>query len=226
MASKPFKLMFGSTIFKKIIMAITGLFLTFFVLIHMTGNLSFVFGGKDVFNIYSHTLISLGPLLWTIETVLLLAFIFHAWNAISISLHNKKARPASYTKLKSSGDPSKKTLSSTTLIWTGIVLLVFIVIHLKTFKYGAYYSTTVNGVEMRNLYQLVKEVFQSPFYTFGYVATMLLLGYHLRHGFWSAFQSLGANHPRYSNIIYTIGILLAVVIAFGFLVVPLYVFFS
>jgi succinate dehydrogenase / fumarate reductase cytochrome b subunit len=106
------------------------------------------------------------------------------------------------------------------------VLLIFTAIHLKTFKYGPVYSTSVSGVPMRDLYTLVNEVFQQPLYTWGYVITMLLLGYHLRHGFWSAFQSLGANHPRYSTFIYSAGMVLAFVVAFGFLAVPLLVFFS
>ena len=207
-------------------MALTGLFLVFFVIVHMTGNLSFIFGGSDAFNTYSHTLISLGPLLYVVEIGLLAAFLLHAWNAISISRHNRNARPDGYKKLKSTGAPSKRSSSSMTMIWTGIILLVFTAIHLKTFKYGAIYTTTVNGTEMRDLYRLVAEVFKSPIYSWGYVATMLLLGFHLRHGFWSAFQALGANHPRYSNLIYTIGVVLAVVLTFGFLAVPLTVYFS
>ncbi|MCB0304007.1 MAG: succinate dehydrogenase cytochrome b subunit [Calditrichaeota bacterium] len=226
MASQSISAAYRMTVAKKVLMALSGLFLVLFVIIHMVGNLSFLLGGADAFNKYSHTLISLGPLLYVVEAGLVLAFVVHAWNGISISLDNSRARPVKYRMLKSAGKPSKKTISSTTMIYTGLILLVFVIIHVKTFKYGPYYSTMVNGVEMRDLYRLVVEVFKQPLYTFGYLFTMLLLGYHLRHGFWSAFQSLGTNHPKYSGAIYTIGIAIAVIVAFGFLAVPLAVYFT
>ncbi len=226
MASQTFTVSMASTIAKKIVMAITGLFLVLFVIIHMLGNLSFVFGGPEAFNLYSYKLNSLGPLLYIIELGLLAAFLGHAWNGIRVSLQNKRARPARYHRLRSAGGVSKQTLSSRSMIVTGLVLLVFTVIHLFTFKYGTYYETVVDGVLMRDLYRLVDEKFQNPFYAFGYVAVMLLLLLHLRHGFWSAFQSLGTNHPKYSNLIYSLGLVIGVVVAFGFIVVPVVVYFS
>lgn len=225
MASKTFSTALLTTVGKKFVMSLTGLFLVLFVIIHMLGNLTFL-AGPAAFNTYSHKLASLGPLLYLIEIVLLGAFVFHAYFAISISIDNRRARPVKYRKLRSAGKPSKKTISSTSMIYTGLVLLVFTIIHLKTFKYGPYYETEVNGVLMRDLYTLVAETFQNPLYAFGYALVMFLLGYHLRHGFWSAFQSLGTNYPRYSAAIYSTGALLAVVLAFGFVVLPLLVFFA
>lgn len=226
MTTQAFKISLASTIVKKIVMAITGLFLVIFVTIHMLGNLSFLFGGSDAFNLYSYRLMSLGPLLYLVELVLLGAFLAHALSGISVYLVNKKARPSNYRVLKSTGGASKQTLYSRSMILTGVILLVFTVIHLISFKYGTYYETSVNGVAMRDLYRLVEEKFQDPLYAFGYVAVMLLLFSHLRHGFWSAFQSLGTNHPRYSNQIYAIGLLVGLVVAFGFIAVPLQVYFS
>jgi succinate dehydrogenase / fumarate reductase cytochrome b subunit len=226
MASKAFNVSMASTIARKIVMAVTGIFLVIFVIGHMLGNLSFIFGGPDAYNTYSHKLISLGPLLYFIEITLLLIFIGHIVNGISVTLTNRKARPERYQTLKSTGAPSKQTLFSRTMAVTGIVLLVFTVIHLLSFKYGTYYTTTVDGVEMRDLYRLVDEKFRNPVYAFGYIAVMLLLFGHIRHGFWSAFQSLGANKPRYSNLLYTLALIIAFVVAFGFIAVPLKVYFG
>lgn len=226
MASQSFSVTYGTTIAKKILMALSGLFLVVFVIIHMAGNLQFVFGTAEAFNTYSHTLtVTLRPLVNAIRAVLVLAFLVHIWNGIRIALENRRARPVKYRKTASAGAPSKKTVSSTTMIYTGLILLVFLVIHLKTFALGTHSTVMVNGVAMTDLYSAVSEVFSSPVYAFGYIAVMLLLGFHLRHGFWSAFQSLGTNHPKYSGIIYTIGIIIAVVVAFGFLAVPVKVYF-
>lgn len=226
MAAKSFAATFRVTVVKKIVMALTGLFLVLFVIVHMLGNFSFL-AGPEAFNGYSHKLASLGPLLYLVEIFLVLAFLFHAWNAVTVWWGNKKARPIGYRRTQSSGDPSKQTISSKTMIWTGLLLLVFTIIHVKTFKYGPYYSfTSASGVEMRDLYTLVMEVFRSPLYAFGYILVMILLGFHLRHGFWSAFQSLGTNHPRYSPLIYTIGLIIGVVLAVGFTIVPIVVYFN
>jgi succinate dehydrogenase / fumarate reductase cytochrome b subunit len=112
------------------------------------------------------------------------------------------------------------------MIYTGAVLFIFLIIHLKTFKFGPNYTTDVDGVEMRDLHGLVWEVFQSPGYVTWYVAAMVLLGSHLWHGFWSAFQSLGVSHPRYTPIIYGIGIMVAAVLAVGFLGIPIWIYFT
>lgn len=233
MAAKSFAATFSATfrvtVVRKIVMALTGLFLVLFVIVHMLGNFTFLVG-PEAFNSYTYKLKSLGPLLYFVEIVLALAFLFHAWNAVRVWWGNNKARPVAYRKTATSGNPSKQTISSKTMIWTGSIILVFTIIHVLTFKYGPAeaegYIMMVNGTEMRDLYRLVLEVFQSPVYAFGYIAVMVLLGFHLRHGFWSAFQSLGANHPRYSPLIYTIGLIIGAALAVGFTIVPIVVYFN
>ncbi|MFQ5866198.1 MAG: succinate dehydrogenase cytochrome b subunit, partial [bacterium] len=180
----------------------------------------------DPFNKYSHFLISFGAIIIVAELILIAILLFHVISGVSIALGKIKARPVSYKKTANAGGASKKTISSTTMIYTGILIFVFLVIHLKTFKFGPYYTTNVDGVEMRDLYKLVMEVFVKPGYVIWYVAVMVLLGFHLRHGFWSAFQSLGAYHPRYMPIIYAVGIILAIVLAVGFLGIPLWIYFT
>ena len=104
--------------------------------------------------------------------------------------------------------------------------MIFLILHLWSFKFGTYYETTLNGEPVRDLARLVTEKFQSPWYAFGYVAMMLLLSLHLRHGIWSALQSLGAMSPRLSPLIYTVGAIIGLLIAVGFFVLPLWIFFT
>jgi succinate dehydrogenase / fumarate reductase cytochrome b subunit len=222
---------FQSPIGKKITTGITGLGLTIFVIIHMTGNLSYFSSDAQAYNKYSHFLTEgLGALFYLIEIGLLAFFVFHIITGIQIYLGKRRARNVGYDTYRSSGKPSMQTLSSRTMIVTGLILLVFLVIHLWSFKYGPGidegYVVTVDGEPIRDLKRLMAEKFQEPLYAFGYPFVMLLLGFHLRHGIWSAFQSLGAMNPRLTPLVYGIGGLLAVLIAVGFLVLPLYIFFS
>lgn len=216
---------FNTSIGRKIMTGLTGLALVGFVLGHLAGNLTLFFGA-EAFNAYAHKLESLGPLLYVIELGLVAVFVFHIVFTVLVTLQNKKARSQHHTKYvekSKAGKPSRKSLSSQTMIYTGIILGLFTVIHVAMFKYGAYYE--VAGKEhYRDLYRLVVEEFKRPEITLGYVAVMVLLGVHVRHGFWSAFQSLGAYHSRYTPLIYGAGILLAVALAVGFLALPIYIF--
>ena len=114
------------------------------------------------------------------------------------------------------------------MIISGVVLFVFLAVHLYTFKYGPGieqgYVTEIQGETARDLYRLVDEKFQDPIYVIGYTLVMLILGLHLRHGFWSAFQSLGIAHPRYSGLITTVGIIVSILLAVGFLAIPAWMF--
>ncbi|RMD91574.1 MAG: succinate dehydrogenase [Calditrichaeota bacterium] len=217
---------FSSSVGKKFVMAITGLAMIIFLIEHLSGNLLLFSKDPDPYNKYSHFLISFGWLLIVAELILLAFFIFHIISGISVFLSKRKARSEGYVKVASAGKPSKKNLSSVTMIYTGILMFIFIVIHLKTFKYGPHYTTTIDGVQMRDLHKLVWEVFQNPVYVIWYVAAMIFLGFHLRHGFWSAFQSLGIYHPRYTPVIYTIGVLVAIILAVGFLGIPIWIYFK
>lgn len=222
--------MLWSSVGKKFIMALTGLAMVIFLIEHLSGNLLLFNKNSDPYNKYSHFLLSFGWLIIVAELILIGILIFHVISAISITVGKKKARPVAYAKTGNAGEPSKKTFSSKTMFWTGMLTFVFIAFHLKTFKFGPAeaqgYLRTVNGVEMRDLHTLVWEVFQNPIYVAWYVGALIFLGFHLRHGFWSAFQSLGVNHPRYTPIIYSIGILLAIVICVGFLGIPLWIYFT
>lgn len=217
---------YSSPIGKKIISSVTGLGLTVFVIFHLVGNLV-LFTSPEAYNQLAYFLNNrLGILLYGFEFILLGLVIFHVAIAIAIQFTKQQARPIDYNQFKSIGKPSKQTLSSRTMIGTGLVLLVFLVIHVLNFKFGTYYPTVIQGVEMRDLARLVIEKFHNPAYAFGYTGVMILLGLHLRHGIWSAFQSLGAMNSHLSPIIYTLGSVFAVAIALGFLVLPLAIYFG
>lgn len=224
-SDRPIINFYTSPIGKKIITGITGLGLTLFVLFHVAGNLT-LFAGNEAYNKLAHFLDSLGILLYIIEFTLLGLAIFHVIVGITIRLNSYQARPVGYSQFKSVGEPSKQSFSSRSMLITGSVLLGFLVLHLSTFKFGTYYSTIIDGVEMRDLASLVIEKFHNPMYAFGYAGVMVMLGLHLRHGIWSAWQSIGALNAKISPAVYAIALVLAVAIATGFIVLPLAIYFS
>ena len=225
-----FKSVFWSTVGKKLVIAVSGLGIFLFVIIHLLGNLTLLTGNPDTFNAYSHKLTSLGPILYFLEFLLAAAFLFHMTLAVWTTLKNWGTRSNNYVVLKRAGKESKKTLSSTTMIYTGTVIIIFTVLHLITFKYGPGiaqgYFTYINGEKMRDLYRLVLEVFHKQWYVIWYVSAMVFLGFHLRHAFWSGLQSLGANNQKLSPYLYGAGLVFALILAFGFIFIPLWVYFA
>lgn len=214
-----------SQVGRKILTGVTGIGLIIFIIFHLIGNLT-LFGDAQAFNEYTYALESMGWFLYLLEAALVVAFLLHAYLGVSIWLKRRRARPDGYEEYRSKGGPSHMTWSSRSMIFTGIVLLVFLVIHLDTFKFAATDTVMLDGHEARDLKALVIETFQKPLYTFSYTAVMILLGLHLGHGFWSAFTSLTMKHNRYSNFIYTVGIVFAVLMAVGFFFLPLYIYFT
>lgn len=214
-----------SQVGRKILTGITGIGLMLFIIGHLAGNLT-LFGSADAFNEYTYALESMGVLLYIVEAGLAFFFLLHAYIGISIWWNRRKARPEGYEKYQTKGGPSHQTWASRSMIFTGIVLFVFLVIHIDTFKLGETATIVNDGTQMRNLQALVVETFQNPIYAFGYTFVMILLGFHLKHGFWSAFTSLTMKHKKYSAVIYSIGILFAILMAVGFLFIPLYIYFG
>jgi len=215
----------SSSVGKKFIMGLSGLVLIGFVAGHLFGNLLLFSENPDPFNSYSHFLVNLGTLLYIVEFGLIISIILHIIVGVSVFAGGKTARPVPYHTKKSAGKPSRMNFSSLTMIYTGIILGVFIVLHVMTFKYGPNYTTTVDGVEMRDLYRLVTEIFNKEWYVAWYVFAMVFLGFHLRHGFWSAFQSLAFYHPRYTPFIYGLGYVVSILLSLGFIVMPLWIYF-
>ena len=209
----------GSLITTKLIIGVTGILLFAYLLLHIAGNLM-VFLGRDAFNSYSHALIS-NPLVVPVEIGLLVVFLIHLFKAIRMTFQNQSARPAKYAKKTWAGGASQKSLASSSMILTGLAILIFVPIHVKTFKYGAFYDV---GDGVRDLYRMEVENFSSPLAVAFYVVMMAVVGLHLWHGVASSFQSIGLNGPRFTPLIRTIGKVSAVVIAGGFIVITLWVF--
>lgn len=220
----------GSPVGRKVLTGVTGLALVLYVIVHMMGNLSYLSADENAYNLYAQALADFGPLLYVAEIGLAAFIVIHVVIGVSIYLRKRRARQVAYSKYKSAGRPSRLSTSSKTMIFTGIVLLVFLVIHLKSFKFGPGvsegYVVEIDGRQVRDLKRLMTEKFAEPLYAFGYVGVMVLLGFHMRHGFWSALQSLGLMNPRLTPLVYTLGAILAVAVAAGFIGVPLYIYFS
>jgi succinate dehydrogenase / fumarate reductase, cytochrome b subunit len=201
---------------RKALMGITGLLLIAFLISHMLANLLVIFD-KDGYNHYSHNLTS-NPLVYLAELGLLAFFVGHFISGILVWQRNRAARPVDYQFKVAADRTGRKSIASTTMILSGLVMLVFVPLHLETFKFGAWY-TTPDG-QMRDLHRLVIEVFQSPLYTLWYLVAMPILGAHAWHGFGSGFESLGVSYKRELRML---GRAIAVVLTVGFMAVPLYV---
>lgn len=204
---------------RKVLMGLTGLLLIGFLCMHMAANLLVIFD-KDGYNAYSHHLVT-NPLIYLAELVLLVLFVGHFVSGIRVTLRNRAARPVDYQVKTQAGDSGRKSLASSTMIVSGIVMLVFVPLHLETFKFGAWYMTPDGS--MRDLHRLVIEAFSRPVITIWYLVSLPLLGFHAWHGFGSAFESLGV---AYSKELRRVGQALAVALTIGFLAVPVYVLFG
>ena len=214
---------FRSSVGSKYLIAVSGLSLVGFLVLHLIGNLM-VFVSPDSFNEYGEKLIR-NPLLIPAELGLLALFLLHAGKAVALVMGAREARPAGYAVKKRAGHTSRKSWASTTMILSGTFLFVFVLLHLATFKYGPHYdSVTQPGT--RDLYRLMVEVFTRPAWVVFYVIGMIIVGFHLWHGTSSAFQSLGVDPPGWSEKIRAISWTLALVIAVGFLSIPLWIYFG
>ena len=214
---------FSSSVGTKIAIGFTGVLLFIYLLIHIAGNLV-VFLGPAAFNKYAFTLES-NPLLPVIELVLLSWFVVHIYKTVRMFLGNQSTRPVAYAKKNPAGHTSRKTFASSTMIFSGLWLLAFLLVHVKAFHdgWGNQYEWPAGG---RDLYRQEMETFQNPLMVGFYVISMLVVGSHLWHGISSAFQSLGADTPAWTRFILPAGKVIAVLIAGGFIVIALWAHFA
>jgi succinate dehydrogenase / fumarate reductase cytochrome b subunit len=204
---------------RKIVIGITGFALFLYLVLHIAGNL-IVFFGPATYNKYAYTLES-NPLLPIVELGLLAVFLIHVYKTIRMFLANQETRPTGYTLKKRAGPPSRKSLASSTMIVSGLWLLIFIVIHVKAFRYGVEYAWPEGG---RDLYRLEMENLSNPFVVGFYLLSMVIVGSHLWHGASSAAQSLGFDHPLWTPRVLAAGKIAAVIIAGGFMVIAVWVY--
>jgi len=211
----------NSSIGKKFTMAVTGSFLIIFLIVHLIGNITLFFG-PDAFNGYVKALDVIKPLIRVIEVVLLTIFILHIFNGFRLWLENKNARPARY---KVNGSSENSTVFSRLMFVTGSIVFIFLVLHLGTF-FWRFNVHDPAGLASDHLYfDIVVSFFKIWWYVLLYVIAVILLGFHLNHGFQSAFQTFGWNHKRYFPIVQKVGTIYAIIMALGFASMPIYFFF-
>ena len=197
---------------KKLMMAATGLAFCGFLVVHLLGNFT-LYGGKDLFNSYAEHLHSLGPLVTLFELGLLSLAVVHVLTGLTLFYENWRARPVGYCMKKRAGG---RTIGSATMPYTGIVLLAFVVFHLINFHF-------VDKAD-RTIFEIVSNAFSHPCYVVLYVLAMIVAAIHVSHGLWSAFQTLGANHPKYMPVVRAVSILFSLVVGIGFGAIPIFVY--
>ncbi len=211
--------LFSSSLGRKLLMAITGLFLCSFLIVHLVGNLA-LFYSPDDFNLYTRFM-STNGMIRIAEIILFLGIIIHAVDAVMLTKANKKARPVKYAM-----DNKKSTWVSRNMGITGSLVLAFIIIHLNTFlityKFGEVGQVLIDGEQVKDMYDVVVKAFGMKLYSVVYIVALAILGMHLNHGFQSAFQSLGLNHKRYTPGIKKAGTIFAIAITIGFIAFPVY----
>ena len=201
----------GTSVGKKLMMAVTGLAFCGFLGTHLAGNLT-LYGGADAFNSYAEHLHALGPLLSLAEFGLLALFLVHIFTGLTLFYQNFKARPERYVVNRAAGG---RTLGSRTMPYTGILILAFVIYHLINFHFVDKSNTTIFAV--------VSGTFSDPLPVVLYIAAMAVVAVHVSHGFWSLFQTFGANHPKYMPAVMAVGLLFSIAVGVGFGLLPVVV---
>jgi succinate dehydrogenase / fumarate reductase, cytochrome b subunit len=209
----------NSSIGKKFTMAVTGACLILFLAVHLVNNLT-LYLGPDIFNKVVKNLDGIKVLVRVVEAVLVLSFFLHILNGIRLWLENKKARPILYMINASSKNTD---VFARTMIWSGSIIFIFLVIHLRTF--WVFFNLGHPLALTHNYYEIIVEAFQSPIYSGLYVVAILLLGFHLKHAFHSAFQTFGWDNVKYLPILKRLGMIFTIIVVLGFTSIPIYFLF-
>lgn len=216
-----------SSIGQKFVMALTGIFLILFLVVHLIGNLQLLRDdGGEAFNIYAYFMTH-NPLIKTVSYVLYASILLHAVQGILIWRNNQTARGGQRYAV-SHARPSER--ASRNMAWIGIIIFVFLALHMYQFWFQMHWGSLVY-VEydtyphpVKDLYTLVAETYQNSGFVLFYVISMVVVGYHLWHGFWSAFQTLGLNHRKYTPLIKTLGMAYAIVVPALFALIPVWMY--
>ena len=208
---------YRAAIGKKIVMGVTGLIGTGFVVLHMAGNL-LAFRGPEAINAYAHFLASTGELLWLLRLVLIGSVILHVVAAYQLTMQNRAARPVGYVRR----EPQVSTWAARTMRWGGALLLVFIVLHVMHFTNPGWRPEGV--FDKADVYTNLVMSFRIWWITLFYVAGMIALGLHLYHGAWSSVRSIGLSQPTRRPLHRTVALAIALIVWLGFTAVPVAVF--
>ena len=208
-----------SSIVRKFIMALSGLFLIIFLITHLAINSLTLASSKDLFNEAAHFMAT-NPIIYAMQYVLALGFIIHIGMGIKLTIQNKRARSQEYIYNKMSKNTD---LSSRSMIVSGGLVIVFLALHLRDYFYQMKFVGLPEGTTD---YDLVVNLFTNPYYTAVYVIAFIVLGVHLNHGFKSAFQSMGANHKKYNPLIKIVSTAYSIVITLGFSTIAIFHFIN
>jgi len=206
-----------SSIGKKVLMSLTGLFLITFLTEHLVGNLLLVMFNDNgaTFEAYGYFLVH-NPVVLAIEIFLFASIAGHALLGGILWVSNRMKRPVKYNRFRLKDNA---TLSSRTMIWTGSIVFIFLVVHLRSF-FMPLYPTRFNGNKISS-YELVIQAFSNPWYVAFYLVALFILGYHLRHGFQSAFQTLGLRDKKYISLLDGLAFLIWFVIPLLYATIPI-----
>ena len=215
-----------SSLTKKFVMAFAGLFLITFLFVHMGINLLVLLPSTDAFNIAAHFM-GTNILIKVFEVVLFGGFFIHIIYGLILQVQNWMARPNRY---KVEGWSHTSPFSKF-MIHTAVIIFIFLVIHLADFYFKAKFfggvdEVMIDGKPYHDLGALVLAKFQMIGFVIGYIVAFIILGFHLHHGFQSGFQSLGLNHTKYTPLIKSLSTLVSIVLAVGFSIIPLVIYFS
>src|ERR1700759_4266917 len=204
----------GSTIGKKIVMAVTGILMFAFVIGHLLGNLQ-VFEGPAKLNAYGAFLHSIGEFLWPVRIILLIAVTLHIVATVQLALRKKRARPIEYSVKKAIAS----SYASRTMYWSGPIVLAFIIFHLLHLTAGYIHpgAAYIEG----DVYHNVVSGFQVWWVSLSYIIAISLLGMHLRHGLWSMFQSVGLLQAQHTAALKTAAFVIALLIVLGYISIPI-----
>jgi len=218
--------LFGSSLARKYWMALTGLFLCSFLVIHLLGNLPLMTGNDEGFNLYARFMTTF-PVIKAVSYLLYASILLHTVDGLMLTRQNSAARPVKYANYNGAANAS---WASRNMALLGTFTLVFLIVHLKSFWFEMHFGNVpmvlIEGEEVKDLYTLTVTSFAQWWYTAFYVFAMAMLGFHLWHGFSSAFQTLGINHPAYTPIIKVIGAFFALVIPGVFALIPIVIYLN
>jgi succinate dehydrogenase / fumarate reductase cytochrome b subunit len=208
---------YRAAIGKKIVMGVTGLIGIGFVIVHMAGNL-LAFRGQEAINAYAHFLASTGELLWLLRIVLVVSVILHVIAAYQLTMQNRAARPKGYVDRET----QVSTWAARTLRWGGVLLLIFIILHILHFTNPGWRPEGV--FDKADVYTNIVMSFRIWWITLFYVIAMISLGLHIYHGAWSSVRSIGLAQPKQRPLHRTVALGIALILWLGFTAGPVAVF--
>ena len=215
--TQPLVQFYETPVGKKAVMAVTGVILFGFVIVHMIGNLQ-IFLGAEKFNAYAELLRKAPALLWAARLALVASVVLHVTASVQLWLLKRRARPVDYLRREA----IDSTFASRTMLWSGPIIAAFVIYHLMHFTVGSWHP---DFQELKPHHNAVVGFRSAPVAIF-YIVAVAMLGLHLYHGAWSMFQSVGVNHPRYTPLLKRFAQVASVLLSAGFITVPLAVMFG